>query len=159
MKKLVLLAALTLVAGACSKSSDSKPNDDKVVPKITHKAEECPSINGEFVNQDGDLDENGEPIAKDAAFKTETIENGISLQESDRQWTINGKSHPVEVNGLKLEYVGLCDQKSIIINVFQNSELKGTVTFKLNEKGQLIKNVDSRHESIPSGQEVWDPKN
>jgi len=159
MKKLVLLAALTLVAGACSKSNDSKPNDDKVVPKITHKAEECPSINGEFVTQGGDLDENGEPIPLNAAFKTETIENGISLQDNERQWTINGKSHPFEANGVKLEYVGLCDQKSIIINVFQNGELKGTVTLKLNDKGQLLKNVESRHESIPSTQEVWDPKN
>lgn len=163
MKKLLFMAALLMVATACSKGGNDSKNEDKnkVIPNVTHKAEECPSITGEFVRDVETLDDDGEIVTETQKLvvKTSSVENGINLQTNDDQWTINGKSHSVEKESVKLEYLGTCDKKSVIINVFKDGELQGVSTFSLNENGQLVKVVDSKRPDIlPSGTEIWDPK-
>jgi len=150
ISNLLGIALPALIITACSGSGGGSGNGDGAVKPTdaqNHKSQECPSFDGEYSRENMYI-----------KIKTTTVENGIQLNESDVNWTVDGKSHVIE-GSENLSYIAICSQKIISIDLSQGSTLLGNLQYSSNDQGQLVietKAIDSRMGK--TGKEIWDKK-
>ncbi len=151
ISRLLGIALSASIMTACSGSGGGSGGGGDVAVKPTdvgsHKAQECPSFDGEYTKDDAYIN-----------VKTTVVENGIQLNDSDVNWTVDGKSHVAE-GSENLSYIAICSQKTISMDLSQGSTLLGNLQYSSNDQGQLVietKAIDSRMGK--SGKEVWNKK-
>lgn len=151
LKLLPIFGAL-LTTAACSGSGGGGGNTagDRNIATASHKVEECPQINGDYVQNGGESRK---------TIKSEKTSSGLNFDDTDVKWIIDGATHSAE-GGPQLSYRGSCEGYSIVLDLYQGSNQLGRMTYSWNSKAQLVIEttvIDPRMGQ--SGKEVWEPKN
>ncbi|MBK7890766.1 MAG: hypothetical protein IPJ84_07945 [Bdellovibrionales bacterium] len=131
MKTTAYLLAPVLLTGlvACS-NSDSSPGAGaaQAVNPSSHKVEQCPQMNGRFRKNDD--------AAVSKVIKTSQHDDGITIDDTNVQWTINGKKQDVR-DQAGASYIGICADQKLVIDLFMNNQPLGKMTYSLSNGRDL----------------------
>lgn len=152
---LVILMNLMFLASGCSdQKSGHRSADPASPPPATvegpqleaHQPEQCPKINGEYIQEDG---RTGKII------ETEGIEKGVKLLDTSVTWVVDGERHSAGGQP-EIHYVGTCHEKKVALDLYQGDRLLGRMEYSLDSERNLITEIkfsDPRFGS--TGAEVW----
>ncbi|MBX3020824.1 MAG: hypothetical protein KF799_04045 [Bdellovibrionales bacterium] len=145
----VSATTLALTLAACSGGGSGGV---KAPRNVSHKAESCPSINGEF-NASGSTPERR--VYK--TILTEKTPTGLRLTDTQSVFEIDGKIHTSpDITEKGVTYRGSCANSTITLDGLQNGKSIARFQYSLNEAGDLVVVTTSFDARVQErGAQVW----
>jgi hypothetical protein len=149
----VALLAMTACSGAGGGGGGGGAAGPAGVTPLAHNSSECPQLSGRYEKVISANETHGKEI------KSSAIPSGVSFEDTGVKWQIDGTKKIVE-GAPQYSYTGVCSQKSIVIDFFEDSKQMARFSYLLNQSGQLVVELTALDPEIgKSEKEVYDRKN